>query len=196
MKFEPTALPGIVRIVPIVHEDSRGFFMETWQATDFAEGGIDAEFVQENFSHSHIDAEFVQENFSHSQKGTLRGLHYQIDKPQGRLVRVVQGAVFDVSVDLRKSSPHFGQWFGEILSAENRHQLWVPPGFGHGFLTLTETAGFQYNCTEFYAPEFDRSIRWDDPDIGIDWPLTEGEELILSDKDTAAPFLKDAETYP
>ena len=182
MKFESTDLPGIIKIIPTVHADSRGFFMETWQARCFADHGI--------------DAEFVQENFSHSRRGTLRGLHYQIEKPQGRLVRVVQGAVFDVSVDLRKSSPHFGRWFGEILSAENRLQLWVPPGFGHGFLTLSETAGFQYNCTDYYAPEVDRSIRWDDPDIGIDWPLTRGEELILSDNDAAAPFLKDAEIYP
>ena len=102
-------------------------------------------------------------------------------------MRVVQGAVFDVSVDLRKSSPHFGQWVGEILSAENRHQLWVPPGFGHGILVLSETAGFQYNCTDYCAPEVDRSIRWDDPDIAIDWPLTQGEERILSDTDAAAP---------
>ena len=182
MKFEPTTLPGIIKIVPTVHEDSRGFLMETWQARNFADSGI--------------DAQFVQENFSHSRKGTLRGLHYQIERPQGRLVRVVQGAVFDVSVDLRKSSPHFGQWFGEILSAENKHRLWVPPGFGHGFLVLSDTAGFEYNCTDYYAPEYDRSIRWNDPDIGIDWPLTKGEELILSDKDAAAPFLKDAEIYP
>lgn len=182
MKFEPTPLPGIIRIVPTVHEDSRGYFIETWQARDFAQGGI--------------EAEFVQENFSHSKKGTLRGLHYQIEQPQGRLVRVVQGAVFDVSVDLRRSSPHFGKWMGEILSAENRHQLWVPPGFGHGFLVLSETAGFQYNCTDYYAPEADRSIRWDDPDIGIEWPVASDMELILSDKDQAAPFLKDADVYP
>ncbi len=182
MKFEPTTLPGIIKIVPTVHEDSRGFFMETWQASIFADSGI--------------DAVFVQENFSHSRKGTLRGLHYQIEQAQGRLVRVVQGAVFDVSVDLRKSSPHFGQWFGEILSAENKHRLWVPPGFAHGFLVLSDTAGFEYNCTDYYAPEYDRSIRWDDPDIGIDWPLTKGDAPILSDKDASAPFLKDAETYP
>ncbi|VUX54947.1 dTDP-4-dehydrorhamnose 3,5-epimerase [uncultured Woeseiaceae bacterium] len=156
--------------------------METWQARDFADAGI--------------DAEFVQENFSQSVKGTLRGLHYQIKQPQGRLVRVVQGTVFDVSVDLRKASPYFGQWVGEILSADNRHQLWVPPGFGHGFLVLSETAGFEYNCTDYYAPEFDRSIRWDDPEIGIDWPLTQGEQPLLSGKDMEAPYLKDAEIYP
>jgi len=182
MKFEPTRLPGIVRLVPTVHEDSRGFFIETWQARCFAEGGI--------------DAKFVQENFSHSSKTVLRGLHYQIERPQGRLVRVVQGAVFDVAVDLRRSSPNFGQWVGEVLSAENRHQLWVPPGFAHGFLVLSETAGFEYNCTDFYAPESDRSIRWDDPDIGIDWPLAEGEKPLVSDKDAGASFLRDADTYP
>jgi len=181
VKFESTGLPGIIKIVPTVHEDSRGFFMEHWQAREFADHGI--------------DASFVQENFSQSVKGTLRGLHYQVTKPQGRLVRVVHGSVFDVSVDLRKSSPSFGKWVGEILSAENRHQLWVPPGFAHGFLVLSETAGFQYNCTEYYAAEFDRSIRWDDPDIGIDWPLTEGEPPVLSDKDRAAPLLPDADTY-
>ena len=181
MKFEPTSLPGVVRIVPTVHEDSRGFFIETWQSRTLEQSGI--------------DATFVQENFSHSSSGTLRGLHYQVKHAQGRLVRVVQGAVFDVTVDLRKSSPQFGQWTGEILSAENRHQLWVPPGFGHGFLALTDTAGFEYNCTDFYAPEFDRSIRWDDPEIGIDWPLKKGEQPNLSDKDAAAPLLKDAEVY-
>lgn len=182
MVFEQTGLPGIVKIIPTAHEDSRGFFIENWQSKKFSQGGI--------------DAVFVQENFSHSSQGTLRGLHYQIQQPQGRLVRVVQGEVFDVSVDLRRSSPHFGQWTGEILSAENRHQLWVPPGFGHGFLVLSETAGFQYNCTDFYAPEFDRSIRWDDPAIAIDWPLEDSKLPNLSEKDAAAPCLKDAEVYP
>jgi dTDP-4-dehydrorhamnose 3,5-epimerase len=182
MKFESTSLPGVVKIIPAVHADSRGFFMETWQAQNFAAAGI--------------GASFVQENYSQSVKGTLRGLHYQINAPQGRLVRVIHGAVFDVSVDLRKSSPHYGQWVGEILSADNRQQLWVPPGFAHGFLALTESAGFQYQCTEYYAPEFDRSIRWDDPDIGIEWPLSDDEQPVLSEKDTAAPLLKDAEIYP
>jgi dTDP-4-dehydrorhamnose 3,5-epimerase len=181
MKFEPTRLPGVIRIVPTMHKDSRGFFMETWQLRRLAEGGI--------------DATFVQDNFSHSSKGTLRGLHYQVEQPQGRLVRVTQGAVFDVAVDLRKSSPHFGQWTGEILSADNRHQLWLPPGFGHGFLALSETAGFAYNCTDYFSAEFDRAIRWDDPVIGIEWPLEAGQQPLLSDKDTAAPFLKTAEIY-
>lgn len=132
---------------------------------------------------------------SQSVKGTLRGLHYQAKRPQGRLVRVVQGAVFDVSVDLRKSSPNFGHWVGVMLSAENRLQLWVPPGFAHGFPALSETAGFQYNCTEYYVPEFDRSIRWDDPDLSIDWPSPRGQPPILSAKDVAASCLKDAEIY-
>jgi dTDP-4-dehydrorhamnose 3,5-epimerase len=155
--------------------------METWQARRFHEAGI--------------GGEFVQDNFSHSSKGTLRGLHYQIEHAQGKLVRVVQGEVYDVAVDLRKSSPQYGQWVGEVLSAENKHQLWVPPGFGHGFLVLSETAEFEYKCTDYYAPEFERAIRWDDPDIGIEWPLLDGEQPILSSKDAAAPLLNDAETY-
>ena len=181
MKLEPTTLPGVIKIVPTVHEDSRGFFMETWQLSRFADAGI--------------DARFVQENFSHSTHGTLRGLHYQIEQPQGKLVRVVQGEVFDVAVDLRRSSPHFGQWVGEILSAGNKHQLWVPPGFGHGFLVLSDTAAYEYQCTDYYAPEFERSIRWDDPDIGIDWPLAEGAQPLLIDRDAKAPLLKDADTF-
>jgi dTDP-4-dehydrorhamnose 3,5-epimerase len=182
MKFEATALPGLVKIVPTVHEDARGFLMETWQARCFAEGGI--------------DAVFVQENLSHSSKQTLRGLHYQIKQPQGKLVRVVRGEAFDVAVDLRKSSPQFGQWNGEFLSAENKHQLWIPPGFGHGFLALSETAELEYKCTDYYAPQFERLIRWDDPDIGIEWPLAEGNQPVLSDKDAVAPLLRDAEVYP
>ncbi len=181
MKFVETSLPGPVKIIPAVHEDARGFFMETWQAKQFSDAGI--------------DAVFLQDNFSRSSKGTLRGLHYQIKQPQGKLVRVVSGEVFDVAVDLRKSSPTFGQWIAEILSAENKHQLWVPPGFGHGFLVLSDTAEFEYKCTDYYAPEFERSIRWDDPDIGIEWPLATGEQPELSAKDGAAPRLKNAETY-
>ena len=180
MKFVEAGLPGVIRIEPVVHGDERGYFMETWQARRFAENGI--------------EVAFVQDNFSQSSKGTLRGLHYQVEKAQGKLVRVVQGEVFDVAVDLRKSSPHYGQWVGEVLSAENKHQLWVPPGFGHGFLVLSDTAEFEYKCTDYYAPEFERSIRWDDPDIGIDWPLADGEQPILSSKDAAAPFFKNAET--
>lgn len=181
MKFVETSLPCVIRIEPRIFSDERGFFMETWQARRFHDVGI--------------DADFVQDNFSHSSKGTLRGLHYQIQQPQGKLVRVVSGEVFDVAVDLRKSSPAFGQWVGEVLSAENKNQLWVPPGFGHGFLVLSDTAEFEYKCTDYYAPEFERAIRWDDPDIGIDWPLPDGEQPVLSVKDAAAPFLQDAETY-
>jgi len=180
MKFESTKLPGVIRIVPEFHRDSRGYFIESWQSEKYAGAGI--------------ETRFVQENFSHSVKGTLRGLHYQVERPQGRLVRVVQGEVFDVAVDLRESSPTFGQWTGEILSSDNRHQLWVPPGFGHGFLVLSETAGFEYNCTDFYSPDFDRAIRWDDPDIAVEWPL-DGTAPLLSDKDAAAPTLRNAELY-
>ena len=181
MKFVETSLPCVIRIEPRIFSDERGFFMETWQARRFHDVGI--------------DADFVQDNFSHSSKGTLRGLHYQIQQPQGKLVRVVSGEVFDVAVDLRKSSPAFGQWVGEVLSAENKNQLWVPPGFGHGFLVLSDTAEFEYKCTDYYAPEFERAIRWDDPDIGIDWPLPDGEQPVLSVKDADAPFFQDAETY-
>ena len=181
MNVVESDLAGVFRIKPAVHTDDRGYFMETWQARKFREAGI--------------NAEFVQDNFSQSSKGTLRGLHYQIKQPQGKLVRVVSGEVFDVAVDLRRSSANFGQWIGEILSAENKHQLWVPAGFAHGFLVLSDTAEFEYKCTDYYAPEFERSIRWDDPDIGIEWPLPAGEQPVLSAKDTAAPFLKGAETY-
>ena len=181
MKFVATGLPDVIKIVPVVHRDERGYFMETWQARCFIDAGI--------------DAEFVQDNFSRSSKGSLRGLHHQIIQPQGKLVRVVSGEVFDVAVDLRKSSATFGRWVGEILSGENKHQLWVPPGFGHGFLVLSEMAEFEYKCTDYYAPEFERSIRWDDPDIGIEWPLVDGDQPVLSAKDAAAPLLKGTKTY-
>ena len=181
MQFVDTGLPGVVKIIPTVHRDERGYFMETWQANRFRDAGIDVGFVQDNCSMSF--------------RGTLRGLHYQVRKTQGKLVRVISGEVFDVAVDLRKSSPTFGQWVGEILSAENYHQLWVPPGFGHGFLVLSDTAEFEYKCTAYYAPEHDRAIRWDDPDIGIEWPLSADEAPVLSDKDANAPYLGDAETY-
>ena len=181
MKFVETSLVGIIRIEPTVHRDGRGYFMETWQSRRFAEHGI--------------SAEFVQDNVSRSTRGTLRGLHYQIEQAQGKLVRVIEGEVYDLAVDLRESSPQYGQWVGEVLSAENKHQLWVPPGFGHGFLVLSETAEFAYKCTDYYAPEFERSIRWDDPDIGIEWPLVDGKQPMLSPRDADAPLFKDAETY-
>lgn len=176
----PTSLPGVLCIEPEVFEDARGFFLESWNRRTFAAQGI--------------DVDFVQDNHSRSGKGVLRGLHYQLHEPQGRLVRVTQGRVFDVVVDVRRSSPHFGQWMGHELSAENRHMLWIPPGFAHGFLVLSDSADFLYKTTAYYAPQWDRGIRWDDPDIGIEWPL-QGAPL-LSAKDQAQPLLKDAEVYP
>ena len=181
MKFEATSLPGVMRIVPRVHEDDRGFFMETWHARRFAEAGI--------------DVPFVQDNHSLSMRNTLRGLHYQIRQAQGKLVRVIRGEVFDVAVDIRRSSPSFGEWIGVHLSAENKHALWVPPGFAHGFLVVSDEAEFEYKCSDFYAPQFDRVIRWDDPDIGIAWPIDPDESPILSNKDASAPLLSDAEVY-
>jgi dTDP-4-dehydrorhamnose 3,5-epimerase len=164
-----------------VFGDDRGFFLETWNASAFAGAGL--------------DFQFVQDNHSRSARGVLRGIHYQIERPQGKLVRVLSGAVFDVAVDLRRSSPPFGQWVGCELSAENFRMLWVPPGFGHGFLTLTEHADFAYKCTELYAPPFERSIRWDDPTLVIHWPAQESP-FTLSAKDSVAPLLADAEVYP
>jgi dTDP-4-dehydrorhamnose 3,5-epimerase len=181
MKFEETSLPGVVRVTPRVITDERGYFMESWHARTFAEHGI--------------DSHFLQDNASRSVRGTLRGLHYQIQQPQGKLVRVVQGEAFDVAVDLRRSSPNYGQWVGEVLSDENKNQLWVPPGFAHGFLVLSETAEIAYKCSDYYVPELERSIRWDDPDIAIEWPLSVGTRPILSEKDAAAYSLKDAEVY-
>lgn len=181
MEFIPTAIAEVVKIVPRVFTDERGFFMETWQAQRF----------RDNIA----DVEFVQDNFSRSSKGTLRGLHYQIEQAQGKLVRVVHGEVFDVAVDMRRSSPTFGQWVGEFLSAENKAQLWVPAGFAHGFLVVSDTAEFEYKCTNYYAPQHERAVRWDDADIGIDWPMAAGEQPVLSAKDAAAPVLADADCY-
>ena len=181
MRFLPTEIPEVLLIEPQVFGDSRGFFMETWHAAKFAAAGLDLSFVQDNHSKS------VQ--------GTLRGLHYQIEKPQGKLVRVISGEVFDVAVDLRKSSPTFGRWIGDILSAENKKILWVPPGFGHGFYVLSPEAEFVYKCTELYAPEHERCIRWDDPELGIAWPLL-AQAPLLSAKDLAGVSLAAAELYP
>lgn len=181
MNFVNTSLPGVIQITPDVFEDERGFFMETWHSQQFAESGI--------------DADFVQDNASRSAKGTLRGIHYQIEQAQGKLIRVVAGEIFDVAVDLRKSSSTYGQWVGELLSAENKRQLWIPPGFGHGFLVLTDIAEVDYKCTDYYAPKHERSIRWDDPDMAIDWPLSDGMTPTLSAKDAAAPYFNNAETF-
>lgn len=181
MRFLPTGIPEVLLIEPQVFGDSRGFFMETWHAAKFAAAGLDLSFVQDNHSKS------VQ--------GTLRGLHYQIEKPQGKLVRVISGEVFDVAVDLRKSSPTFGRWMGDILSSENKKMLWVPPGFGHGFYVLSPEAEFVYKCTALYAPEHERCIRWDDPELGIAWPLL-AQAPLLSAKDLAGASLAEAELYP
>jgi dTDP-4-dehydrorhamnose 3,5-epimerase len=180
MQIVETALPGVLIIEPRVFGDARGFFLESWNRQSFADAGL------------HLD--FVQDNHSRSARGVLRGLHYQLENPQGKLVRVTQGAVFDVAVDIRRSSPHFGRWVGVELSAENHRMLWVPPGFAHGFLVLSETADFLYKCTSLYHPPSDRGIRWDDPEIGIVWPDV-GVAPLLSGKDAIAPHLADAEIF-
>lgn len=182
MEFEATRLPEVILVKPRVFGDERGYFLETWRADRFAAAGI--------------DACFVQDNHSHSRRLTLRGLHFQIQQPQGKLVRVASGAVFDVAVDMRRSSPHFGQWVGVHLSAENHHMLWVPPGFAHGYLTLSERVDFLYKCTDLYAPQHERAVRWDDPTIGVEWPLAGGEAPILSERDAVAPLFAAAESYP
>lgn len=180
MEFVPTQIPDVVLIRPIVYEDPRGFFMETYREDRFAAGGI--------------PQHFVQENHSRSQLGVLRGLHYQIRQAQGKLVRVISGEIFDVAVDIRRSSPTFGKWVGLVLSAENRHQLWIPEGFAHGFYVLSASAEVVYKVTDYYAPEWERSILWNDPRIGIDWRLT-GVEPILSQKDMDGKLLADAEIF-
>ncbi len=182
MRFVPTRIPEVVLIEPQVFGDSRGFFMETWHARKFAAAGL--------------DLAFVQDNHSKSGQGTLRGLHYQIVNPQGKLVRVISGEVYDVAVDLRQSSPTFGRWAGELLSAENKRMLWVPPGFAHGFYVTSDSAEFIYKCTDFYAPEHERCIRWDDPELAIAWPLVEGVLPLLSPKDAAGTPFRQAAYYP
>ncbi len=181
MQFEKLAIPDVVLIKPKVFGDARGFFFEIWEARKFAQAGITAAFVQDNYSRS------VQH--------TLRGLHYQIRQPQGKLVRVTRGEVFDVAVDLRRSSPSFGHCVTAILSAENQQQLWIPPGFAHGFYVLSETAEFFYKCTDYYAPEHERTLSWNDPRLGIPWPLGK-DEPILSPKDRQGKLLADADCYP
>ena len=179
MNITETALPGVLLIEPKVFGDARGFFLESWNRKTFAGLGL--------------DLDFVQDNHSRSGKGVLRGLHYQLNEPQGKLVRVTQGRVFDVAVDMRRASTHFGRWTGYELSAENHRMLWIPPGFAHGFLVLSESADFLYKTTAYYAPQWDRGVRWDDPEIGIEWPL-EGPPT-LSGKDQVLPPLKEAEVF-
>jgi dTDP-4-dehydrorhamnose 3,5-epimerase len=175
-----TALPEVKIIEPKVFGDARGFFFESFNGREFDE------LVQSG-------AEFVQDNHSRSAKGVLRGLHYQIEHAQGKLVRVVEGEVFDVAVDIRRSSPNFGKWVGVKLSVENHRQLWVPPGFAHGFVVLSESAQFLYKTTDYWFPEHERSIVWNDPDIGIEWPID--FEPLLAAKDAAGKKLADAEVY-
>jgi dTDP-4-dehydrorhamnose 3,5-epimerase len=184
MKFLPTKIPDVVIVEPRVFGDFRGSFMETWEYRKFAAGGI--------------EANFVQDNHSVSSRGVLRGLHYQLCSPQGKLVRVASGEVFDVAVDLRRSSSTFGQWVGEILSATNRRMLWIPPGFAHGFLTLSERADFIYKCTNYYDPASERALLWSDSIIGIEWPVLAGVATpIVSAKDAeAARFAPGGEYFP
>jgi dTDP-4-dehydrorhamnose 3,5-epimerase len=182
MKAIPTSIPGVLIIEPKVFGDSRGFFFES--------------FNQKNFCQAiGIDVDFVQDNHSRSVKGVLRGLHYQVHQPQGKLVRVVRGAVFDVAVDIRKSSPTFGQWVGTELTEDNYRQMWVPAGFAHGFYVLSDSADFLYKTTDYYVPDFERSLAWNDPQIAVSWPIDNGMQPIVSAKDTTAKKLAEAEVF-
>jgi dTDP-4-dehydrorhamnose 3,5-epimerase len=180
VKVTPTALPDVKLVEPRVFGDARGFFMESWNDRTLRDAGI--------------DATFVQDNHSRSGQRVLRGLHYQIRHPQGKLVRVVAGEVFDVAVDMRRSSPTFGRWVGVTLSEHDKRMLWVPAGFAHGFLVLSPSADFLYKTTDYYHPEHERTLLWNDADVGIDWPLV-GEPLLAA-KDAAGARLRDAEAYP
>jgi len=180
MNVIQTKIPEVLIIEPKIFGDERGFFFESYNKNKFKE-------------FTDIDVDFVQDNHSKSSKGVLRGLHYQIKQPQGKLVRVVSGEVFDVAVDVRKSSATFGQWVSVLLSSKNHRQLWVPEGFAHGFIVLSDTAEFLYKTTDYYAPEYERSIRWDDSEIAIDWPIN--YEPKLSDKDKNSSLLKNAELF-
>ena len=179
MKVIETALPDVLLLEPRVFEDERGYFFESYNKKTLKDLGI--------------DYEFVQDNHSRSKKGVLRGLHYQIQQPQGKLVRVIEGEVFDVAVDIRKNSPTFGKWAGFNLSAANKRIAWIPPGFAHGFLTLSEVAEFLYKTTDYWAPEYERCIRWDDVDIAIEWPFA--ARFIVSDKDRSGLELAAAMVY-
>jgi dTDP-4-dehydrorhamnose 3,5-epimerase len=176
----PTAIPEVLVLVPKVFADARGYFIESFNAREFA-------------ATTGVDTLFVQDNHSLSQRSVLRGLHYQVQHPQGKLIRVVEGSVFDVAVDLRRSSPTFGRWVGAELSAENGCQMWIPPGFAHGFVVLGERAQCVYKTTEYWYPGFERTLRWDDPAIGITWPI--GFAPQLADKDANAPLLAEVDTF-
>lgn len=182
MKFTKLEIPEVILCQPTVFKDERGFFLESYKKTVFSAAGI--------------PQDFVQDNHSRSKQGVLRGLHYQIRNPQGKLVRVIAGEIFDVAVDLRQNSPTFGKWVGEYLSAENKHILWIPAGFAHGFITLSDWAEILYKATDYYAPEWERTIIWDDPDIGIEWPLINGNIApTLSTKDALGAPFSQAEIY-
>ena len=180
LSVTPTAISDVLVIVPQAFEDSRGFFLESFNAQDFAAA-------------TGIDTPFVQDNHSLSQEGVLRGMHYQVERPQGKLIRVIEGAVFDVAVDLRRSSPTFGRWVGEVLSAENRRQMWIPPGFAHGFAVLGARAQCLYKTTDYWHPQFERILQWNDPAVGIVWPI--GFAPRLADKDAHAQPLHLGETF-
>jgi dTDP-4-dehydrorhamnose 3,5-epimerase len=199
MKYTQLNIPDIVLIEPQVFGDHRGFFMETFREDEFNLKVTSNLKVTRNMkvtSKKNVShASFVQDNHSKSSQGILRGLHYQIKQPQGKLVRVISGEVFDVAVDIRKSSSFFGKWTGAILSAENKKMLWVPPGFAHGFYVLSNEAEFTYKCTDYYAPEHEKSILWNDPSIAIDWPIIPGSSPILSQKDKNGSTLENAEVF-
>lgn len=177
MTFVPTSIPGVIVIEPRVIRDERGFFVETYRQREYAQAGI--------------PAVFVQDNHSRSVKGTVRGLHAQIGRPQGKLVRVVAGAIFDVAADIRRGSPHFRQWVGTWLSAENFRQIYIPPGFAHGFAVTSEAAEVEYTCTDYYDPASEICVQWNDPELGIDWPAAVAAAPILSRKDAAAKPLRE-----
>ena len=181
MKFIPTDIPDVILVQPQVYEDHRGFFMETFRSDIYASHGI--------------SMAFVQDNHSSSCRGTLRGLHYQIRQPQGKLIRVVAGEIFDVAVDLRETSPSFGRWVGAILSGDNKRLLWVPPGFAHGFLVLSERAEVTYKTTDYYASEWERTLLWNDPKLAIEWPLVGNEAPLLSEKDAHGRLLAEADLF-
>ncbi|HKU60771.1 MAG TPA: dTDP-4-dehydrorhamnose 3,5-epimerase [Gemmatimonadales bacterium] len=177
MKVETTGLPGVLVIEPVVHRDHRGFFLETWRSEGYAAAGL--------------PRSFVQDNHSRSTRGTLRGLHYQVEDAQGKLVRCATGTIFDVAVDLRGGSPTYGRWAGVTMSDRDNRQLWIPPGCAHGFYVMSETADVVYKCTAYYAPAHERVIRWDDPDLAIAWPL-EGREPVVSPRDAGGLAFRDA----
>jgi dTDP-4-dehydrorhamnose 3,5-epimerase len=181
MEFRPTRIPDVLISSPIVFDDARGSFMET--------------FREDLFSASGVTGPFVQDNQTRSRQGVLRGLHYQIRQPQGKLVRVVAGEIFDVAVDLRRSSATFGQWTGEILSEENKLQIWVPKGFAHGFYVLSEWAEVLYKASDYYSPESERTVLWNDPDLKIGWPLISGQPPVLSGKDASGKRISEAELF-